>query len=400
MATSTDISRALAVPRRWALLAAATGVVLCLAGFFLERQRFFESYLLAFVFFTNISLGCLGLLMLHHMTNGKWSFAIQRFAEAGVRTLPLMALLFLPVLFGMSELYPWMHAGRLGETALRKLPYLNQPFFIGRAAFYFALWITMGFLLTRWSRAEDAGAGDEGGGTPRTAALRKLSAPGLILYALTVTFAATDWVMSLEPGWFSSIFGMLFIVNQCLAALALMIVLLRLLSGTPPVSGIVSPGIYHDLGNMLLAFVVLWAYMSFSQLLIIWAGNLPEEITWYVRRLDPGWRMVALVLVVLHFFVPFMLLLLRRSKRSPDILWKIALGLLVMRLVDLAWNMEPAFHPQGIAVHWLDPAALLAVGGLWTAFALRMLKGAPLLALGDPRFRIVAGAPAEGVPHG
>lgn len=311
-----------------------------------------------------------------------------------------MGLLFVPVVFGMSMLYPWMHEGTLGETALRKLPYLNQPFFVARSAFFFALWITMGFLLTRWSRAQDAGTGDAGTLTLRTTALRRLSAPGLILYALTVTFAATDWVMSLEPGWFSSIYGMLFIVNQCLAALALMIVLLRLFSGTHPVSSIVGPGIFHDLGNMLLAFVILWAYMSFSQLLIIWAGNLPEEITWYVRRLDPGWRVVALILVVLHFFVPFMLLLLRRSKRSADILWKIAAGILVMRLVDLVWDMEPAFHPQGIAVHWVDLAALLAVGGLWASFALRMLKGAPLLALGDPRFRIAAGAPAEGVPHG
>lgn len=394
MAPSDDFSRRLDGIQRYALLAAAGGVVLCVAGLVASPERFFESYLLAFLFFTNISLGCLGLVMLHHMTSGKWSYSIQRFAEAGMRTLPLMALLFVPVVIGMSDLYPWMHADRIGETAGRKVLYLNQPFFLGRAVFYFAVWTAMAFLLTRWSRAQD------GDGSPaRTSALRKLSAPGLIVYVLTATFAAVDWAMSLEPGWYSSIYGMLFVVNQCLGALCVLILLLRCFASEKPVADIISPAIYHDLGNMLLAFVILWAYMSFSQLLITWAGNLPEEITWYVRRLDPGWRMVALTLIILHFFVPFMLLLLRRSKRSPEILWKIAAGILVMRLVDLTWNIEPAFHAQGLAVHWLDPAALLAVGGLWAAFGIRMLKGAPLLALRDPRFRIVA-EPASGTPHG
>ncbi len=394
MITTDNIAPGLQTAQRRGLMAAAVGVLLCLIGVFTQRERFFQSYLLAFMFFTNISLGCLALVMLHHMTNGKWSFSIQRFLEAGMRTVPFMILFFIPVLLGMSDLYPWMHPEHLREVALKKLGYLNQPFFIGRTIFYFAVWTAMALPLARWSRAQDA----DGAGS-RTGALRKLSAAGLVVYALTVTFAVTDWAMSLEPDWHSTIYGMMFMVDQALAALALAIIMLRALLNTRPFAGLLSPGIFNDLGNMVLTLVILWAYMSFSQLIIIWSGNLPEEISWYVRRLDPGWRMVALFLLIFHFFVPFFLLLLRRSKRSPEVLWKIAAGLLVMRLIDLYWLVEPAFNPQGLAAHWLDLAALLAVGGLWTALAAAMLKGAPLLALRDPRFAVVA-EPAAGVHHG
>ncbi|HEX9017360.1 MAG TPA: hypothetical protein VF960_15315, partial [Chloroflexota bacterium] len=212
---STDIiiPRLETIQRR-SLIAAAVGVVLCLIGAFTLRERFFQSYLFAFTFFTNISLGCLALVMLHHMTNGKWSYAIQRFLEAGMKTIPLMILFFIPVLLGMSDLYPWMHPEQLREVALKKIGYLNQPFFIGRTVFYFAVWSLMAVFLARWSRAQDLD-----GARPRTGALRKLSAPGIVIYALTVTFAATDWVMSLEPDWHSTIYGMMFMVDQALAAL-------------------------------------------------------------------------------------------------------------------------------------------------------------------------------------
>ncbi len=393
ISTDIPIPRLAAIQRR-AVIAAAAGVVLCLIGLFTERERFFQSYLFAFMFFANISLGCLALVMLHHMTNGKWSFSIQRFLEAGMRTVPFIAILFIPVLLGMSDLYPWMHPERLGEAAIKKVGYLNQPFFIGRAVFYFAVWSVMALFLGRWSRAQDTDTG-----RPRTHALRMLSAPGLVIFSLTVTFAVTDWVMSLEPDWHSTIYGMLFMVDQALVSLTLAIILLRSLLNTRPFAGLLTPAIFNDLGNMVLTLVILWAYMSFSQLLIIWSGNLPDEISWYVRRLDPGWRLVGLALLLLHFFVPFLLLLSRRSKRSPEILWKIAAGLLVMRLIDLYWLVEPAFSPMGLAAHWLDLAVLLAVGGAWVALAVQMLKGAPLLAVRDPRFAIVAEA-AAGAHHG
>jgi hypothetical protein len=355
---NSDPSSRLRAMQRWGLTAAIVGTALCLLGFFTDRARFYESYLLSYVFWVNISLGSLGLVMLHHMTSGKWGHSIQRYAEAGARTILPMTVLFLPVVAGMSGLYPWMHPDQLQEGAARKLPYLNQTFFLARAVFYFVLWTVMAYVLTGWSRRQDVSRDGR-----LTVLLRRLSAPGLILYVVSVTFAATDWVMSLEPDWFSTIYGFIFVVGQVLAALSLAAIMLRVFMNTSPVADVAGPGVFHDLGNLILAFVVLWAYVAFSQLLITWAGNLPEEITWYVRRLDPAWRMVALVLVVLHFFVPFTILLMRRSKRSADILWKIAAGLLVMRFVDVYWLVVPAFQPNSLAVHWLDVATMLALGG-------------------------------------
>ncbi|MGA9120069.1 MAG: hypothetical protein WB699_11965 [Bacteroidota bacterium] len=390
----TDPSSQLQKIQRWGLTAGLIGTALCALGYSANHERFFESYLLAYVFWVNISLGSLGLVMLHHMTSGKWGYAVQRYAEAGARTILLMAFLFLPVIAGMSGLYPWMHPDHLQEGAVRKLPYLNQTFFLARAGFYFALWVVMSFVLTRWSRRQDAS-----GDARLTVILRRLSAPGLILYVLSVTFASTDWVMSLEPDWFSTIYGFIFVVSQVLAALSLCVIMLRYFSKSRAVAEVAGPGVFLDLGNLMLAFVVLWAYVSFSQLLITWAGNLPEEITWYVRRLDPAWRMVALVLVILHFFVPFTILLIRRSKRSATILWKVALGLLVMRLVDVYWLIIPAFEPNRLAVDWLDLAAMLAIGGFWMMMFGRLMHGASLVPSRDPRFAILPET-ATGASHG
>jgi len=367
-----------------ALVSGLLGLAVCFVGYFIDKNRVLQSYLFSFVFFWNLSLGCLGLLMLHHMTSGKWGFAIQRYLEAGTRTIPVMALFFLPILFGMQGLYPWMQIDKVAETVVKKSAYLNEPFFIIRAVAYFVLWTAMAYFLTHWSRKQDNTK------DPKfTKIMRRLSAPGLALYALTVTFASIDWVMSLEPEWYSSIYGMMFMVSQALGALCLSIVLLRVFSTSQPVSDIISPSIFHDLGNLLLAMVILWAYMAFSQFLITWSGNLPEEIPWYLRRLGSEWQFVALGLIILHFFVPFFILLLRRSKRAPSILWKIAAGLLLVRIVDTYWMIEPAFHPQEVMIHWFDLAALVAIGGFWVFSGLALLKGASLVPAYDPRFAIV-----------
>jgi hypothetical protein len=372
--------------QRSALIAAIIGVLGCIAGAILEPGRFFASYLFAYVFWTSISLGFLGITMLHHMTSGRWSFLIQRISEAGMKVLPLQALLFIPLLFGLGYLYPWIyHAGE--EAMVVRSAYLNVPFFILRTVLYFAIWIGMAFLLNRWSRQQDVSADPK-----LTRSLRLLSAPGLVVYAITATFAAVDWTMSLQPEWFSTIYGMLAVTGQVLAALAVAAIVLRLLAASGPLADVVAPRPLNDLGNMILAFVILWAYMSFSQFLIIWAGNLPDEIPWYLRRLSPGWRMVGLILIIFHFGVPFLLLLLRRNKRSLQVLASIAVGLLIMRVVDSYWIVMPGAVPSGASVNWTDAAAFLGIGGLWVAWYARQIKGVPLLPQHDPRFAVLSEA--------
>jgi hypothetical protein len=353
----------------------------CLVGAFTSPTQFFHSYLLGYLFWVGIGLGSLGILMLHHLVGGRWGYVIRRPLEAGTRTLPLLALLFLPLLAGMARLYPWARPEFVAGNELlqHKAAYLNVPFFITRAVLYFGLWMGMAYLLNRWSLAADeAGAHAPGN------KFRNLSGPGLVVFSLSVSFAMIDWVMSLEPAWFSTIYGMVFIAGQVLATLCFMVPVVLFLSKGKPLSEAVSPRQFHNLGNLMLAFVMLWAYVSFSQYLIIWSGNLPEEITWYVNRSGQGWQWVALGLILFHFAVPFVLLLIRRNKQQPLILARIAVWLLVLRAVDLFWQEAPAFHGPEVRVHWMDPVVLLGLGGIWIAAFIWQLKKRPLLARWDP----------------
>ncbi len=378
--------------QRRALIVGAAALGLCLGGALISPAQFFHSYLLAFLFWVGLPLGCLGVLMLHHLAGGSWGYVIRRPLEAGTRTLPVFLLLFLPVLLGLRDLYPWARPEAVAADALlqHKSAYLNVPFFLGRAALYFALWFLLAYLLNRWSAEDDQSE------TPRHwRRFRTLSGPGLGLYGLTASFAAVDWMMSLEPHWFSTIYGMLFIVGQVLATLALMIVVLRRLARHEPVAEVVTPNHFHNLGNLMFAFVMLWAYMSFSQYLIIWSANLPEEIPWYLHRTGHGWQAVALVLIVFHFAVPFVLLLIRHNKRKPEILAGVALGLFVLRTVDLFWQVAPSFHGTSLRLHWMDPVAVIGVGGLWLAVFLWQLRQRPLLARHDPAIEGLLEEPAE-----
>ena len=287
----------------------------------------------------------------------------------------------MPLLFGLDWIYPWTRTETMmaDEVLRAKVAYLNVPFFIVRAAIYFAAWLTLAYFLARWSREQDRT------GDPRLAVnMRKLSGGGLVLLAFTVTFAVFDWVMSLEPHWFSTIFGMLFLGGQGLGAMALVIVIAYLLSSRKEFARVLAPTTLNDLGNLLLAFVMIWAYLSFSQLLIIWAGNLPEEIPWYLHRMAGGWNVIALALAVFYFFVPFLVLLGRRNKRQHRRLATIALGILVARVLDLFFLIMPEFYRDRLSVHWLDVAALAGVGGLWMTMFLWRLRSLPLLAPNDP----------------
>jgi hypothetical protein len=387
---SSELGRDLKQWRSRALMAGILGAVLCLIGFFLDHDQFYRSYLWSYVFIVGVSVGSMAWLMLQYLTGGAWGVVIRRPAEAAVRTLPLVALMFVPVIIGIPNLYKWAHAAIVNADPVlkHKSSYLNVPFFIGRAVVYLGMWNLIGFLLNKWSAREDA----EGGLLPHRK-MATIAAPGIIFWAFSITFMAIDWVLSLDPHWFSTIFGMLFMVGQGLSSMAFLVTLMVLLSYRAPLSGILTPRHLHDLGKFLLALVMVWAYFSFSQFLIIWAGNLPEEIPWYLERLRGGWQYVSLALVIGHFALPFALLLSRDLKRNFKVLASIAVFILLMRFVDIYWLVAPDYRIAEFGLSWMDFAAPLGICGLWLAYFLMQLEKRPLLPVNDPHLE-------EALEHG
>jgi hypothetical protein len=368
--------------KRW-LAVGLIAAVLCAGGALIFPPAFFRAYLSAYIFWIGIPVGCLALLMLHHLVGGRWGFMIQRVLEAAIQTLPLMALLFIPLVFGLSDLYPWARTEVAAADPLlqQKAAYLNIPFFVARAVAYFAVWIVLGRLLVTWSLRQDQSADDT-----LTLRLQRLSGPGLVLYGLTVSFAVIDWIMSLEPKWYSTIFGMIFMISFGLTAMALAILATRCLEREKPLAQVVSPDRWHDLGNLLLALVMFWAYLNFSQFLLIWSENLAEEIPWYLHRIGGGWEWVAIALILFQFALPFVLLLSRNTKRNSQTLAAVAAAILFMHWLDILWMVVPSFFPARFHFHWLDIAAPVAIGGLWLAAFIGYLKARSLVPLHDPRF--------------
>jgi hypothetical protein len=372
------------VLQRRALIAGVIGLLLSLVALFRSPEQFFHSYLIAFLFILGLSLGSMGLLMLQHLTSGHWGIMIRRPLEAATRTLWLVALLFIPIIIGMKHIYGiWLNAPPSGEGALLGIQktYLTPRWFVVRGLIYFAVWLALVVLLNSWSRRQDVDRDDR--------ALRRkfkmLSGPGIILYVFGIGFASIDWAMSLSPHWFSTIYGFIFVVGEVISSLCLVIAMLVLLAKTPPFSGIIQRRHFHDLGKLLLAFVMLWAYFSFSQLLIIWSGNQPEEISFYRTRLYGDWGVVSVIVLIFHFFTPFFLLLSANLKRDAGKLTSVAFLLVVMRLVDLFWYTRPSFENAPAYPSWVDIAVPLALIGFWLAFFARNLKSLPLLPLGDPK---------------
>ena len=370
-----------------ALMVGVAALLVCVAAGWGNPAQFLHSYLFAFLFWIALPLGSTALLMLHHMVGGRWGFALQRVLEAGAKTMVLMAVLFLPILFRLPVLYRWADPNLVKADPLLqyKHPYLNTPFFITRTAIYFGAWILMTYLLTEWSRRQD-----ETGDPSLVHRMQSLSAPGLAIYGLTATFASVDWVMSLEPHWYSTIYGMIFMVTEALAAMSLVTLTVILLSRQKPLAGVLTTQNVHDYGNLLLTFTMLWAYLSFSQFLIIWAGNLREEIPWYMTRARGGWAAVAVALIIFHFAMPFLLLLSRFVKRRAEVLRWLAAWLLLISVVDVFWLTVPAFEPAGPEFHLTDLLAILGIGGLWVWRFAGRLNARPLLPLHDPRFKEVA----------
>jgi hypothetical protein len=362
----------------------------CVAGGFAHPDRFFRSYLLAFVFWNGLTTGAMAVLMLQYLTGGAWGISIRRELEAATRNLPLMALAFLPLLAGLHRLYEWTHADAVAADELlrKKALYLNTPFFVARAVIAFAAWIAVAWFLNRWSLAQDSHADPA-----INRRLQKLSGAGLVVYALTTTFTSIDWVMSLEPHWYSTMYGVLYMVAQALGGLALATVAVLRVSDREPVAGFLGGRHLHDLGKMMFAFTMLWAYVSFSQYLIVWSGNIPEEISWYLARFRGGWGWVGLAVLLLNFVLPFLMLLSRQANRNPGTLGAAALLLLFMRFVEVSWLVLPAFSKGRFQIGWMDLLAPIGLGGLWLAFYARHLAARPLLPVNDPGFE-------EALAHG
>jgi hypothetical protein len=380
----TDVGRI----QQWSLIIGLAGLVLCAVGAIFRPAPFLQSYLFAYLFTLGLALGSMAILMLQYLTGGDWGVVVRRVLESAMRTLPWLAVGFLPVALGVRALYVWALPARAAAEGLDyRTEYLNVPFFIARAVIYFAVWLAMAHWLDRWSREQDRGAAL--GWLKR---LRRLSGPGLVIYGVTITFAAFDWLMSLNPEWFSTIFGLLIIAGQALSAVAFAIIVAAMLSTREPMARVVRPRHFHDLGKLLLAFVMVWAYLSFSQLLIIWSGNLPREIPFYLPRMQSSWRSVGVLLIVLHFALPFALLLSRDLKRRAVWLAALAGLVIVMRVTDLFWLVAPEFRRQGLTIDWFDPVTVVGICGVWLALFVRELKARPLLPLRDPHLADALGA--------
>lgn len=381
--------------RSRALIAGAAGLVVCAIGFVVDRDHFFRAWLIAYMMFLGIALGSMALMMIQHLSGGTWG-VFRRVFEASSRTIPLLVVLFIPLLFGTGRLFVWTHADHVqaDEVLRHKALYLNLPFFYARAAFYFIVWLGLSFALNRLSARQDTGD------LSVNMKIQRLSGAGLVLYALTVTFAGIDWIMSINPHWYSTLFGFLMMGGQGLAALSFTIIASNFLYKREPMTSLLTPSHFHDLGKLTLAFVMLWAYFNFSQFLLTYAANLIEEIPYMITRMNHGWEYLALFLITFHFGVPFLLLLSRPLKRTPHRLVVLALWILFMRYADLFMMVSPEFlssgenahmaageHVSHFFIHWLDLAAPLAIGGLWVWMFLTQLRQRPLFAVGDPYLR-------------
>lgn len=364
-------------------------LVLALIGAVISPDKFYHAYLVSYLLVLGLTLGSLALLMLQHLTGGIWGVVIRRPLEAASRNIWLMLLMFIPIVLGMKYFYSgngeetgWLNSPKTGEHALTawQQSYLTTHGYLIRAAGYFAIWFLLVWLFNAFSRLQDEQPED------RVIRLRfkRMSGPGIILYVLAMSFAAIDWVMSISPHWASTIYGFMFVAGQLISAMCLMIIVVVLLSRHEPYSGFIRARHFHDLGKLLFAFNMLWAYFAFSQLLIIWSGNQPEEISFYRTRLYGQWGVVAVVVLLCTFALPFLVLLSQNLKRTPALVSKVAIWMLVFRIVDLYWMTRPEFTHSAMP-SWLDFVLPVALIGIWVGFFAWNLKQRPILPLGDPK---------------
>lgn len=361
------------------------GVPLCILGFFLNRAQFFQSYLFAFLYWGGFSIGGLGVLMLNHTVGGRWGVTPRRYLEAAMRTLPFILVLFLILLLGARQLYPWTHINTVPDAISRgilyhKRPYLNMRFFIARTVVYFAVWLFWGFRVYRWSDRQD-----QTGDPTLAERMRAFSAPGCVVVTLTATFAYIDWILSADAQFFSTMYGAILLFGDVLQTFGLVILVLVLTSRGDRFGGRINAVILHDIGNMMFAFTIFWTYLAVSQLIIVWPANLPQEIGWYLVRVRGGWKVLAAAVSLVMFAVPFLALLSQDRKRDPVRLMRVAIWILVARVIDVFWIVAPTYRTNGFAIYWTDFAAFIAIGGIWIYLFMAHLRRRPLLPLRDPR---------------
>jgi len=379
--------------RSRALVIGGGALLLCAVGFFLNRDQFFRAWLIGYMLWLGVALGSMGWMMIHHLSGGAWGMVVRRVWEASSRTLPLLTILFIPVVLGLNRLYPWTHAELMqtNEVLRHKSVYLNPTFFLARAAVYFIGWNVIAWRMTALSRAQDAGS------VEATRSMQRLSGGGLVFLALSITFVGVDWFMSLNPDFYSTMFGFLFLNYLGLAGLAFTIIMATYLRGKEPLGSLFRPSHFADYGKLTLAFVMMWAYFQFSQYLLIYAANLQDEIPYVLTRIDGGWQYLALFLLIFQFVVPFGLLLSRPLKRSPERLVRVAVFLLIIRVIDTFMYVTPEFtaaganrwmvpgeHQSVLFVNWLDIVTPVAIGGIWFWMFFTQLRQRPLLPIGDP----------------
>ena len=370
--TTTGIGRA----QMPALIVGVLGVIGCIVGYVTNAQEFFRAYLPAYIFWFDIVAGCLAILMLQYVTGGEWGLLIRRPLGAAARTMIVMAILFLPVAIGLTQIYIWANHDVMAHDPLlqTKSWWLQPTQWYIRAAIYFALWILWAWRIRALSLRfyEDRSPFTE-------LSRRKWAAAGLLMIVLTLTLTSVDWMMSLEPKWYSSMFGISFTIGAGLSALAFVTFFLTLISDTKAMQDVLKPTLFRDLGNLMLAFTMLWAYTAFSQFLLIWYGNLKEETPYYLKRQHGGWGVLALALIVFHFFLPFVMLLMRAIKDRPSTLKVVTIVILLMRFVDVYWLTAPAHYPNRFYFSWMTLAAFAAVGGIFLWAFLQQLKGQTII---------------------
>jgi hypothetical protein len=361
---------------------AVLGAVTCAILGAANPKQFFFSWLVAFLFFLSLALGALFFVLIQYAAQGGWGIVVRRIGETIFVMLPVMAALFVPVLLGLRDLYSWAVPGAADHDALLrwKAPYLNVPFFLIRAALYFGSWSLIALLYYRGSRGQD------GTRDPAVSArLRRLAGPAIIVLALTQTFASVDWIMSLTPQWYSTIFGVYFFAGSVLGFIALLSVIAVAMRRAGLLDTVISAEHLHDIGKLLFGFTAFWAYIAFSQFFLMWYANLPEETFWYKARMEGSWMQVSLFLMAGHFAIPFFYLMGRTVKRNGVTLAAGGLWILAMHFLDLYWQVMPTLHPEGFRPSALDVAALLTVGGCFVAAAGWLMRRQALVPLGDPR---------------
>ena len=381
-------SRAIGIERSSGVVG-ALGLILCCAGYWANHEHFFQSYLFAFLYWSGFSLGGLGILLMNNVVGGKWGVTTRSLLIAATRTLPIILILLLPILFlGMKDIYPWTHPDLVSHNQFlwHKRGYLNVPFFLVRVVFYFAIWLFWGWRVMKMSDRQD-----ETGDVTLIVRMRQFSAPGLLIFVMTATFAYIDWILSADIQFFSTVYGAMIVIGDALQAFALTIVVLILASKEDRFGGRINSALLHDLGNLMFAFTIFWTYLSVSQLIIIWPGDLPQEIQWYLVRVRGGWRVIAAAISLIMFAIPFLALLSQARKQNPKRLIRVAIWILCARAVEMFWIVEPTYRNNGFVLYWTDFAAFIGVGGIWVYVYLGQLRRRPLLPLRDPR--VMAPAP-------